>query len=432
MKSCQYLCILVLFLLTLRSFSIKIKLDKITWSSTTSTTYSNVKVWYPDSKLSSTKVNQLIDDIPKDQIEIAASDILVVNTDAIFWFVNKGSQDNRKTITSGGLLGGIWEIKKVVDTNNVNYSLRPDNNKANLLKKEIGMQIIGKYSNGDGTSNQNIFWGLERCKDSAETSNSGKAIDINEGGIYSDNGFKLEFKGSIINQLVTSSNGSNKQTAAIDNFASETDTDPSKDIGTSSYILTWKIPADKSELSCQFSINPQSGQMLVSQVDWNINYQAKIKITSVSDPTKSIDVAYEAVSAPELMVGNKDTSLANVDINKYFTNSCVKSLFDYEFKDTSKAFSIKSPPGRGQVLCLGAPLFKISFACVYPNNDNLPKEAYEDYTLNIVETKGTDTRQLGFTYSLLDSKVMTLNSSQIGVLGLRIKTIDATPAIATR
>lgn len=412
--------------------SIKIKLDKVTWDSTTSTTYSSVKVWYPNSKLSVTKVNELIADIPKNQIEIASSDILVVTTSAIFWFVNKGDKDTRKLVTSGGLLGGIWEIKKEGEGVNVKYALRPENNKTNLLNKEAGMQLIGQYSNGDGSSNSNILWGLERNRDSTQTTNSGKAIDINEGGIYSDNGFKLEFTGSIVNQLATPANGSNKQTGAIDNFASETDTSPGKDSGTAKYVLTWKIPADKSELSCQLSINPQSGQMLVSQIEWLLQYASKIKVTSVSDSTKAIDVAYEAVSSPKLMVGNKDTSLANVDINKYFTNSCVKSLYDYEFKDTAKAFSVKTPPGRGQVLCLGGPLYKISFICVYPNNDNLPKEAYEDYTLNLIEKKGTDSRQLIFSYSLLGSKVMILNSTQIAVLGIRIKFIDATPAIATR
>jgi len=384
------------------------------------------------TKISDTKVNELLADLPKDQIDVAASDIIVVNTNAVFWFVIKGSQDARTIQTAGGLLGGIFEITKVDTNGQVKYTIRPDNNKANLLSKDSGMLLNGQYSNGDGTSNANINWGLERNRDAAETTNSGKAIEINEGGIYSDNGFKLEFEGTVTNQLATAANGSVKQTGAVDGFANETDTDPTKDVGTSKYVLTWKIPADKSELSSQLAIKPANGEMPISQVNWEINYNARAKTTSTADPTKSIDVAYEAVSAPELMVGNSDTSLANVDINKYFTNSCVKSLFNYEFKDTSKAFSIRTPPGRGQVLCLGSPLHKITFLCAYPNNDNLPKEAYEDYSLNISEKKLTNGRKVGLNYTLLGSKVMKLNSSNIAVLGLRLKFIDATPALATR
>lgn len=131
------------------------------------------------------------------------------------------------------------------------------------------------------------------------------------------------------------------------------------------------------------------------------------------------------------MVGNSSTNLSTVDVNKYFTNSCVKSLFNYEMVDTNSAFAVRSPPWRWQVLCLGAPIHKVSFLCAYPNNDNLPKEAYEDYSMSMIESKWKE-RLISMDYSLLQSKPMKLSSSSFALLSLRLKFIDATPALASR
>lgn len=436
MKNFQKLCFFVLILLISRSYTLRIKLEKTSWTSVVSKSINSeigVKVFFPDSKISSTKVNELLADIPKNSIEVADTDVIVVNTEAVFWFCVKGAQDKRTIRTAGGLLCGIWELKKTDDKGTVNYSLRPDNFKENLINKNSGMRFYGTYSNGDGSSNTNVFWGLERSRDTVQTTNSGKAIDANEGGIYSENGFKLEFQGSIVNQLIALKDGSNKQSAEIDKFKTETDTDPSDAVGTSQYVLTWKIPADKPELSYNLAIKPQSGSLPASQINLEFDYNARLKTINPSDPNKSIDVTYEAVSAPELMKGNANTSLANVDVNKYFKNSCLDRLFNYEFKDVKNLFAVKTPPGRGQVMCLGAPLHKQSFLCFYPNNDNLPKESYEDYEISLNETKSSDgaVRTVTFKYGMLKDKPAVLNASNFLISAGRIKFIDATPALAT-
>lgn len=438
MKNSQSLCFLVLFLFTLSSNAIKIKLEKTTWTSITSTSIDSttgVQVYFPSSKLSSTKVNELLSEIPKTEIKVASTDIIVVNTNLIFWFVVKKSTDTRTTLsTSSGLLGGIYEITKKESNNQISYELRKDNDKLNLLSNSDAMKFFGQYANIDGSTNPSLYWGLESCTDSSVTQNSGKPIDINEGGIYSDNGLKIEFEGTITNQLAVkdTKTGSFKQTAAVGNFKTETDTDNSDASGSAKFTLTWKIPADKSELSSQISVKPVTGTMKISQINWEMNYNAKTKTVNPLDPKSSIPVTYEAVSSPELMITNTTTSLANVDINKYFTNSCIKSLYNYEFKDTTKAFGVKTPPGRGQVACVGSPLHKISFICSYPNNDYLPKEAYETYSLALTETKSDSNRDIKLSYSLLGSSNLILTSNQASVFGVRFKIIDATPALAAR
>jgi hypothetical protein len=433
MKNFQKLCYFVLILLISRSYTIRIKLEKTNWTSAVSKSINSeigVKVFFPDNKISLEKINELLADIPKGQLQIDSQDIFVVNTEAIFWFPIRSSTDKRTIKTAGGLLGGIFEIKKTEDKGAIKYSLRPDNNKENLINKDLGMRFTGSYSNGDGSTDTSILFGLERNTDSAPTANSGKAIEANEGGIYSDNGIKIEFEGSITNQLINIKDGSNKQTAEVGKFKTEKDTDPTDAVGSSKYTITWKIPADKPELSCSLIIKPSSGTLLASSLYLDIDYNGRLKTVNPSDPNKSIDVTYEAVTAPEAMKGNANTSLANVDVNKYFKNSCVDRLFNYEFKDTKNTFSIKTPPGRGQVACVGSPLHKQSFLCLYPNNDNLPKEAYEDYYISLTENVSTDrVRTIGIQYNLFNRQ-LKLSANEFVIDAFRLKFIDATPAIS--
>lgn len=432
MKNFQMLCLFVLALIVCRSYSLRVKQETIKWNSFVSKAINSeigVKVFYPETRISSTKINELLAGISI-KPEVADTDVIVVNTEGIFWFVNKGATDKRAVKTAGGLLGGIWELKKTEDKGTISYSLRPDNNRENLLNSKTGMRFYGSYSNGDGSSNTSLIWGLERTRDAAQTANSGKAIELNEGGIYANNGIKIEFEGSIINQLIVPKDGSNKQTGEINKLKSETDTDPSDAVGVTKYSLTIKIPADKPELSMTITIKTQSGELPASSINLEYDYNAKLKTVNPTDPSKSIDVFYEVVSAPELMKANATTSLANVDINKYFKNSCVDRLFNYEFKDIKSLFAVKTPPGRGQVACIGAPLHKQSFLCLYPNNDNLIKEAYEDYSISITESKPDNGRIATVKYSLIEGKVAKLNSNYLGQLALRIKFIDATPALS--
>jgi len=299
-----------------------------------------------------------------------------------------------------------------------------------MLLDEEAMSIVGEYNDG-GSANTKVLWGLQESRDAKETKNSGSDIESNDGGIYAGSGIKLEFKGAITNQLATANKGSVAIKGKLDNFASNKDTDPSGESGSAEYTITWRIAADKPELAFMISFKSLSGKFPVATARADFVINGKIKTVSAVNPSNSVDVAYEAVAAPELMIGNANTNLSNVDVNKYFTNSCVKSLYDYEFKETGKEFAVKSPPGRGQVMCLGAPVHKISFMCAYPNNDNLPKEAYEDYYMTMTEKKVNDKQRLiTLSYNLLKTKPVEIHSSRNLSMGMRLKFIDATPALA--
>jgi hypothetical protein len=433
MKNIQALALTVLILLISSYVAIRIKQEKFDWEKTKSKDIdgkTNVVVHYLKNKMSKDNLSKALKEIPRD-FELGDKDVIVVSTEAIYWFVSKSAKDKRNKLNvSGGLLGGVWELAKTqVSSTEVTYAVRPEN-KSNQLLDEEAMSIVGEYNDG-GSANTKVLWGLQEARDAKESKTSGIEIESNDGGIYAGSGIKLEFKGAITNQLATAVKGSVAIKGKMDNFASNKDTDPSGESGSAEYTITWRIAADKPELAFMISFKSLSGKFPIASARADFVINGKVKTVSAVNPSNSVDVAYEAVAAPELMIGNATTNLSNVDVNKYFTNSCVKSLYNYEFKETSKEFAVKSPPGRGQVMCLGAPVHKISFMCAYPNNDNLPKEAYEDYYMTMTEKKVNDkTRKITLSYNLLKTKPVEVDSSRNLALGMRLKFIDATPALA--
>merc|ERR1712151_258331 len=76
-------------------------------------------------------------------------------------------------------------------------------------------------------------------------------------------------------------------------------------------------------------------------------------------------------SNPELMPKEKDVSLKNVQVNKFFRNTCVKKVFFYKINSLFKRFkkskknkkskkarntrTVTTPMGRGKILCIGNP-----------------------------------------------------------------------------
>lgn len=434
MKNIHALALTVLILLISSFVSIRIKQEKFDWEKTSSKEIdgkTKVTVHYLKNKMTKENLSKVLKEIPRD-FELGDKDVVVVSTETVYWFVNKSAKDKRSKLNvSGGLLGGVWELAKTqTSSTEVTYAVRPEN-KSNQLLDEEAMSVGGEYNDG-GSANTKVMWGLQEARDAKESKNSGSEIESNDGGIYAGSGIKLEFKGNVTNQLAKADKkGSVAFKGKVDNFASNKDTDPSGESGSAEYTITWRIAADKPELAFMISFKSLSGKFPIASARADFTIAGKVKTVSAVNPSNSVDVAYEAVAAPELMIGNATTNLSNVDVNKYFTNSCVKSLYNYEFKETSKAFAVKSPPGRGQVMCLGAPVHKISFMCAYPNNDNLPKEAYEDYYMTLTENKVSDkVRNITLSYNLLKTKPVEVDSSRNLSLGMRLKFIDATPALA--
>ena len=144
-------------------------------------------------------------------------------------------------------------------------------------------------------------------------------------------------------------------------------------------------------------------------------------------------------SNPELMPVSagkktkKDDFLKSVTVNKFFRNSAVKRSFFYDIKNkkttTKTKKTVRTPSGRGRILCLGSPLNKVGFLCGYPNNDYIPKETYEEYVLEL--NQNSNSPKVGkfhtLNYKLLSTpkKTIVINQGQKLNMIMRYKLINA-------
>lgn len=399
------LTLFVLILLTTCTYSLKLKADKITWSKSTITYTDKQVTFYYSSNITKDLATSALTLVLKtnDKIDFyGPQDFYVVTLTSVYYFAATDFSDKRVLKTGGGALIGIWELIKSADGKNL--ILRPEQN-GSILKKE-GLSIVGSYSvKSDDKDNANVNFSLKNVIGAKETANSGKGSDANEP--YPDNGLKLEFIGSITNETPLNKNGK----ASV-----PTDINPAagSDVGSAGYTLVYFISAISPEFQVYFNIAVASGKMPIKQLGFELAYD------------KKIPSGYEVVSAPELMLGNQSTNLSNVEVNKYFTNSCVAELLTYDMSN-SKDFSVFTPPGRGQVSCIGSPKKKQVFFCIYPNNDNLPREAFETYKISISEDSANSVSF--FRYSLLDNIPIIVEANTKLTISARIKYIDASPSL---
>lgn len=354
----------------------------------------------------------------------AENDLLVISKRYLYWFSLSDKKGGRVVRSAGGLLAGLWEIKynkKSKEISFKDFDTKSKFAKSLLLTgssekiKLFGQDIFGGYH----SSNKKVIWGLEYSKDVKITKKTGKDIlSIDKGAYSPDEGVFIQFSGTVGNSPLIG--------GGIDTV---TDTDPRKGvIGKTTFKLNYRIPADRLEFMTEIELKA---------VKNNFGPISNAYISMYLPGYSSKEMVY--ASNPELMpvsIGDKkqsDNYLKNVSVNKYFRNSAVKRSFFYNIKNKNSSSkskkTVRTPAGRGRILCLGSPLNKIGFLCGYPNNDYIPKEAYEEYTMEMNENNSSS--KVGkfhtLNYKLLSSpkKTIVINQGQKLTMIMRYKLINA-------
>jgi hypothetical protein len=353
---------------------------------------------------------------------IREKDVVVINEKFIFLF-SLTEKKKRSIRSGGGLLYGIWEI--IINKASRKISLKQTKNEKspisyapNLLLpgSKPGVKLFGADIYG-GYKNTKVVWGLENSLHVKETQKSGQKIfDSDRGPYSSDNGVFVEFTGILGNS------------GKAEGFETDYDTDPRQGIiGRTSFTLTYRIPQNRHE------------------------YIQEIKFKAEENNFGPISTAYMAlylpgydrksfswVSNPELMpMDPKIFRISdNVWKNKYFRNTAVKDVFFYQVLANNKKIkrSAHTPYGKGRIICLGSPEDRIDFICGYPTNDFIPKETYQEYSLEISENQTMEKvgRFHTINYKLINNKdkEITLKKDESFIMIMRYKLIDASQAVA--
>jgi len=357
--------------------------------------------------------------VESDYIEIIKkNDLIVITEKLLFWF-SASSKPKRITRTGGGLLAGIWELE-ITDRNEI--KLKPKDQKTfyvpNLLLtgsepnlKLFSADVYGTYAN------KKIIWGIENSKDLRTGEKMGKKISQFDTGSYSENGVFVDFIGYITNSSVEKG------------FETIYDTDSREGIiGKTRYNLIYRIPADRNEIIQEIKFTAEKN---------NFGPISNAYMAMYLPGYKEKDMSW--VSNPEMMPKNENTDLKKVSINKYFRNTSVRKVYFYDmnYKEfIGKKASGQTPPGRGRIACLGSPENKVHFFCGYPTNDFIPKEAYEEYSMEIADNQMF--KKTGKIHSLIyklfsdNKKSFTLDEGKSFNMIMRYKLIDASNAAAAQ
>lgn len=354
----------------------------------------------------------------------AENDLLVFSKRYLYWFSLSSKKNGRVVRSAGGLLAGLWELnfnKKTKEMKFKHFDEKTKFAKSLLLTgssekiKLFGQDIFGGYQ----SKNKKVIWGLEYSQNVKATKKTGKDIlSIDKGAYSSDEGVFIQFSGIIGNSPLI---GNGIDTA--------TDTDPRKGvIGKTIFKLNYRIPAERLEFMTEIELKA---------VKNNFGPITNAYISMYLPGYNPKDMVY--ASAPELMPVStgknraNNQMLKNVSVNKYFRNSAVKRSFFYEIKNKvynkKNKKTVRTPAGRGRILCLGSPLNKVGFLCGYPNNDYIPKESYEEYVMEM--NQNNNSPKVGkfhtLNYKLLSSpnKSVTISQGQKLTMIMRYKLINA-------
>ncbi len=340
---------------------------------------------------------------------IRPQDVICISNKMIYWF-SVAPKGLRYVRSGGGLLAGMWEIRNNPQSGVILKRIQNESNYVkNLLypgstgKRFFGADVYGGYL---GT---NAIWGLEHSENTRQSSRFGKdIIDLDRGAFASDEGVFIEFQGLVGN----SNTGRGIETM--------TDTDPRPGIiGQTEYTLTYRIPANKNEII-------QEIEFKALKNNFGPFNTAKLSIFFPGNGSNNMEFA-----ANTELIKSGPISLNDVTINKYFKNSCEPKVYFYKvpFVNQPNKFSASTSDGRGTLSCLGSPENRVPFICAYPNNEFIPKIAYEDYTLELFDNQSIPRigRFQGITYKLLKSekKSFTLVEGKKLILIMRYKVIPA-------
>jgi hypothetical protein len=347
-----------------------------------------------------------------------SDDLICVSNKLVLWFSVSEKNKGRTVRSAGGLLAGAWELdfdeKTKVPTlkKMVKETMYAPN--ALLPGSEPGAKLFGADAYG-GYPGSKAVWTLENAQNVRITTKTGRSIlSVDRGPFSADEGVFIQFKGIV---------GNSGLDTGIDSL---TDTDPRPGvIGRTEYTLTYRVPAHRSDF--------------IQEIDYK---SLENNFGPISNAYMSLYLAGNAgkpmvyAANPELMPKTEGQELANVQINKYFKNSCVKKIFFYDvsYRDhKGTKLSAQVPEGRGRLACVGSPENKVSFLCAYPNNDYIPKNTYEEYTIEIVDnqTVATAGKVTAVNYKLITSpnKSVTIKQGESLLLIIRYKFIDAQVAL---
>jgi len=339
---------------------------------------------------------------------IKQDDVICVSNKMLYWF-SASAKGTRIVRSGGGLLAGMWEIenknrvlslKRVSEQNKVQNLLYPGNGKG-----FFGADAYGGYQN---INDDIVVWGLEHSINTKKSDKFGKdIIKLERGAFASDEGVFIEFQGIL---------GNSKTLQGIESL---TDTDPRPGvIGQTMYTLTYRIPANKAEFIQEVTFKALSN---------NFGPIQTAKLALYFPGYGSGNTVYAANT--ELM--KRKAKLVDVAVNSYFKNSCEKKVYFYKVPFVNKAKKMKTitSSGRGTIGCIGSPDNRIPFICAYPNNEFIPKIAYEDYSMEIYDNQSIPQygRFHGITYKLLKSpkKSYTVKAGKSLILIMRYKVIPA-------
>jgi hypothetical protein len=360
---------------------------------------------------------------------IRKNDIIVVTNKLLLWFSATKKSEGRIVKSGGGLLAGVWELN--YNSNNRKVFFKFSNTKKNFLRNLLlpcsnpktynyGARIYGGYPASK------IKWTLEATERTSYGKKLGKdIIKLGKGPYSADEGIYIEFKGVVTNTGIDSG------------FESITDTDPRPGVeGVTNYTLVYRIPADRPEIIQEIEFNVITnnfGPILTPIITLRVPFPNKANRNKIT-----------YASNPELMPREKDVSLKDVQINKFFRNTCVKRVFFYEINTEIKKLrrnksrkggntrTVNTPQGRGKILCLGNPRRRMSFLCSYPNNDYVPKEFYDEYSLELKnKQKNNEMRHFEMIYKLssVKDKTLTIKRGEKLLMVMRYKLIDASLAV---
>lgn len=368
-------------------------------------------------KIDTRKVSKLIDIIDGSMSSkrgsqngyIRPQDVICISNKMIYWF-SASSKGLRYIRTGGGLLAGMWEIKNDPQSGVILKRVeRQTNFVKNLLypgstgKNFFGADVYGGYLGS------NAIWGLENSVNTRQTSRLGRdIIDSDRGAFASDEGVFIEFEGLVGN----SNTGKGIETM--------TDTDPRPGIiGQTKYTLTYRIPANKNEIIQEIEFKALKN---------NFGPINTAKLSLFFPGYGSYNMEYAANTE---LLKSGTINLNDVTVNKYFKNSCEPKVYFYKvpFVNQKNKFSASTSDGRGTLSCVGSPENRVPFICAYPNNEFIPKIAYEDYTMELFDNQSIPRigRFQGITYRLLKSekKSFTLVENKKLILIMRYKVIPA-------
>lgn len=379
--------------------------------------------------------NKKIADVEKYSTMFGKNDVICVSYSVLYWFSATTKRERRKISTGGGLLAGLWEVKfndktkstefKKMDLETFyspNILLPGSNPKVKIYEGDdypnthANVEMFGGnvYGNYPGSK---VIFGLEYAADVKLHPNSGKDIlSVDRGPFSADDGVFVIFTGVL---------GNSGTDLGIETLI---DTDPRPGVkGKTEYTLTYRIPAYRTDFIQEINLKA---------VENNFGPISNAFVSMHLAGNEGLDMSY--ASNPELGVRDSlDSSpLNDKSVNKYFKNSCVKNIFFYDVSYSEhKGIKtiVQTPVGKGKIACVGSPDHKISYLCAYPNNDYLPKNAIDDFTLEISDNQinKKNGKYFSLDYRLFNSstKSITITQGDSLLLTTRYKLIDARAAL---